>query len=92
MSTDFMIGDKVIETDLKPCPFCGSTDINIDGCTVRVRCRNCYASSPLISRFLKYATSEKEAARMAWNTRKGDKDADDIAGRERRDNRTQSVL
>lgn len=62
---------------LKPCPFCGSRDVNLDNCTVRVRCKNCYASSPLISRYLQYTNNEREAARMAWNTRKGDIDAND---------------
>ena len=57
--------------ELKPCPFCGSLDIRIDKCTSRVRCKNCFCTSGLIGRLVKYADkmSEEEAAVKAWNTR-----------------------
>ena len=75
MAGDYKINQNCISLhveveELKPCPFCGSTNINLDECTVRVRCKECFASSPLISRFLKYAKDEREAAKMAWNTRR----------------------
>ena len=53
----------------KPCPFCGSTDIKLDKCTARVRCKNCFATSGMISRLIAYGTSEELAPIMAWNTR-----------------------
>lgn len=34
---------------IKPCPFCGSTEILIDKCTTRARCKNCFAICELPS-------------------------------------------
>lgn len=58
---------------VKPCPFCGSLEIRIDKCTSRVRCKNCYATSGLISKLVNTGTNETEAAVMAWNTRSYEK-------------------
>ena len=58
-----------MEEELKPCPFSGSTDIRFDKCTKRVRCKKCYATSGMITRFLKDGGSDDEAAALAWNTR-----------------------
>lgn len=52
---------------LKPCPFCGSTNLRYDGylCVkfegFYVRCLNCDASAT--------PKGTKRAARKAWNTR-----------------------
>ncbi len=54
---------------VKPCPFCGSTEIKIDMCTARVRCKNCFATSGMISKLIKQGVSEEDAPLMAWNTR-----------------------
>ena len=56
--------------DLKPCPFCGSTDIRFDKCTKRVRCKNCFATSGLITQFKTDDISDDNAAMLAWNTRR----------------------
>lgn len=63
--------DKVVEIEIypKPCPFCGSTDIRIDKCTSRVRCKNCFATSGMISRLISYGVKEEDAPLIAWNTR-----------------------
>ena len=63
----------------KPCPFCGSVDIRIDKCTARVRCKNCFATSGLIGRFVAYSenVSQEKAALQAWNTRWTDGDKND---------------
>ena len=58
---------------VKPCPFCGSLEIRIDKCTSRVRCKNCYATSGLISKLVSTGTNETEAAVKAWNTRSYEK-------------------
>ena len=55
--------------DLKPCPFCGSTNIRMDRCTLRIRCSKCFANGQLISRFRTEGRSDLEAAVLAWNTR-----------------------
>lgn len=56
--------------EIKPCPFCGSLNIQIDKCVSRVRCRNCFATSGMISRLIAYAgVDEKVAPILAWNTR-----------------------
>lgn len=60
----------------KPCPFCGSTNIKIDKCTLRVRCGNCFATSGLISKFVKDGKKDFEAALIAWNTRSEDAEND----------------
>lgn len=54
---------------IKPCPFCGSTHIQIDKCTKRVRCKNCFATSGLITKLIREGTKEEDAPIAAWNTR-----------------------
>ena len=56
--------------ELKPCPFCGSLDIRFDKCTKRVRCKSCFATSGLITKFKTDEISDDEAAELAWNTRR----------------------
>lgn len=51
------------------CPFCGSTKIKHDKCTQRVRCGECFATGPMISRFLIEGISEEQAAVNSWNRR-----------------------
>ena len=53
---------------IKPCPFCGSTDIKIDRCVSRVRCGNCFCTSGLITKLAPDPMAEN-AALMAWNKR-----------------------
>ena len=53
----------------EPCPFCGSTKIKHDKCTSRVRCGECFASGPMIGRFLIEGISEEQAAVNSWNRR-----------------------
>lgn len=59
---------------VKPCPFCGSTDILIEKCTTRARCKRCFAQSGLVSKFLKEGDPEGLAPLLAWNTRAYEKD------------------
>lgn len=54
---------------IKPCPFCGSIEIKIDKCTSRVRCKNCFATSGMISKLVNQGISEEDAPLRAWNTR-----------------------
>lgn len=54
---------------VKPCPFCGSTEIMIEKCTARVRCKTCFAQSGLISKITKRGASEELAPLLAWNMR-----------------------
>ena len=56
-------------TELKPCPFCGSSNIIVElyvtGCNVK--CKSCGAEGPIIPN---YANGrQKEQAITAWNTR-----------------------
>ena len=62
------------KSEVKPCPFCGSLNIQIDKCTSRVRCKNCFCTSGLIARLVAYSDKvpQEEAAVMAWNTRWND--------------------
>lgn len=53
---------------VKPCPFCGSYDIQIDKCTMRARCKNCFSTGGLIAKLVKNPKLEN-AALEAWNTR-----------------------
>lgn len=53
----------------KPCPFCGSTMIRFNKCTLRVRCGKCFATSGLITPFRSESITDEEAARKARNTR-----------------------
>lgn len=55
--------------ELKPCPFCGSRKIKIDRCAKRVRCGECFATSGVISRYMREGVSDYDAAVMAWNER-----------------------
>lgn len=73
------MADKIMtvsEVDyvVKPCPFCGSTEILIDKCTTRARCKNCYATSGFISKFVNKGVPEELAPLIAWNTRAYEKD------------------
>lgn len=61
------------EKKWRPCPFCGSTEIKFDPCTLRVRCKKCRATSGLISRFTNLGMAEEDAARAAWNERANEK-------------------
>lgn len=54
---------------IKPCPFCGSTEISFDKCTKRARCKKCFATSGFITPFMKDGLTEEEAMYKAWNRR-----------------------
>ena len=58
-----------IDYIIKPCPFCGEINIQIDKCTSRVRCKSCFATSGIISKLINQDISEKDAPIIAWNTR-----------------------
>jgi len=60
MSVDYII---------KPCPFCGSIHIQVDKCTKRVRCKDCFATSGMITKLIQKGVPEEEAPIRAWNTR-----------------------
>lgn len=60
------------DQELKPCPFCGSKNIKIDKCTKRIRCKDCFATSGLITRYINKGLSEDEAVVAAWNERQTD--------------------
>ena len=62
-----MNGD--VEYIVKPCPFCGEIRIQIDKCTSRVRCKNCFATSGMISKLINAGVPEEDAPLIAWNTR-----------------------
>lgn len=49
--------------ELKPCPFCGSNNLIVDGFTW-VHCKNCRTDGPLFN--------DRKKAIKAWNTRKED--------------------
>lgn len=53
----------------EPCPFCGNKKIRHDKCTGRIRCGVCYASGPLIGKFMVEGVSEEQAAVNSWNRR-----------------------
>lgn len=57
------------KSEMKPCPFCGSTRILFDRCTLRVRCKGCFATSGTITGYIRQGMKEEEAAMAAWNTR-----------------------
>ena len=57
----------------KPCPFCGCTDIRFDKCTLRVRCKGCFATSGTITKYINEGMTEEEAAKAAWNERNYEK-------------------
>lgn len=54
---------------VKPCPFCGEINIQIDKCTSRVRCKSCFATSGLISKLINQGVPPEMAPIVAWNTR-----------------------
>lgn len=62
------------EIYIKPCPFCGSTNIMFDKCTKRARCKDCFATSGFITPYIAKGLSEEEAMYAAWNGRKDAKD------------------
>lgn len=64
----------MVDYKIKPCPFCGEIDIQIDKCTSRVRCKRCFATSGMISRLINKGVSEEDAPLTAWNTRAYEKD------------------
>lgn len=66
--------------ELKPCPFCGSTNIKIDRCSTRVRCGDCFATSGLISKYKEDGMTDVEASEKAWNTRYAENDRGREAG------------
>lgn len=68
------MAEPKVDLIIKPCPFCGSTELIIDRCTARVRCRNCYATSGLITKLLgEYKKSDQNAPIKAWNVRSYEK-------------------
>ena len=56
--------------ELKPCPFCGSTDVRVIGDWFKkwVQCQDCCAHSGL--------KDDKEEAAKAWNRRASDEQVD----------------
>ena len=55
---------------LKPCPFCGSEDVERNGRTIiYVACRTCKTDGPI-------ATTRKKAIEL-WNTRKTEEQKDE---------------
>ena len=56
-------------TNLLPCPFCGSKEIEFNKCTLRIKCKKCFAQSGTVTRFIKQGMGEQEAAMAAWNER-----------------------
>lgn len=52
--------DSSVDYIVKPCPFCGSIHIQIDKCTSRVRCKDCFATSGMISKLVKHICEEGE--------------------------------
>lgn len=60
-----------MNTKLKPCPFCGSTDIkSMDS---YMECLGCTAYGPGVF----YGEDAEEQAMEAWNRRHGEKEAPD---------------
>ena len=66
--------DSNVDYIIKPCPFCGGLTIQVDKCTLRVRCKSCFATSGLISKFINDGVAEEDAPIVAWNTRAYEKD------------------
>ena len=64
-------------SELKSCPFCGSTEVKFNVCTLRISCKNCFASGPLIGKVVKQLKEERESAIEAWNTRASKEDDND---------------
>ena len=59
-------------TETKPCPFCGSTDVEVMGYEyfAVMKCWDCFAEGPQVLRsdFEGIGEAEKEAGRL-WNER-----------------------
>lgn len=49
-------------TELKPCPFCGSKDLQMHTCSFYVQCKQCCADGP-------WNDDGEEAAIEDWNAR-----------------------
>lgn len=74
--------------ELKPCPFCGHSPVNvsINTCTVKLWCQRCgaritrggkkekYASIGMCRRYVMPYAAE------AWNRRAGDNDCEEVQG------------
>lgn len=62
-----------LESQLLPCPFCGSRRIALDECTLQIMCGYCLAKGPVISRVVDsyYEKPSHRVAIEAWNTRQG---------------------
>ena len=56
-----------MSTELKPCPFCGSTEVDISFlyCRRRAYCMKCYAQGPI-------SYESRESAIESWNRRRAD--------------------
>lgn len=54
-------------SELKPCPFCGSSQLHMhdDGYIKWVECEDCLAEGPVI-------VGSEESATDIWNTRQGE--------------------
>lgn len=59
--------------ELKPCPFCGSSDLETYyGSIAFVRCKTCLASGPVMGLGQQFAESiDRENSRTGWNKRTG---------------------
>lgn len=59
-------------SELKPCPFCGSTDVAANSYSIEasVRCFDCFAV--IVRKHPKYSDGGLVAAITAWNTRATD--------------------
>ena len=61
---------------MKPCPFCGSTDLTIDCQIARMWCRKCLARGPASGVFNPISDGEAcRAAAAAWDKRAGEETA-----------------
>lgn len=59
-------------SDLKPCPFCGSSDLHVaDTGVCWVSCNSCQAEGPVSAAPIGGGTDETGEAREAWNRRSG---------------------
>lgn len=62
-------------TELKPCPFCGSQEIQIfdNGKTTKCRCYICFgAGTDYDNKYTSYGKSAADRAIEAWNARTSD--------------------
>lgn len=64
-------------SDLRPCPFCGSDDLRIDGGFVR--CNNCECDGPYHEEMDESDEDSIEGIAEKWNTRAADARADKLA-------------